>query len=145
DERNILLAIQGAQEQEQHLINPSSPMTASAGNNLNNISTNNNNNNNNESSSDQRSQIISSSINRFPLLGAFKRQLSDTSSEDSDSEPDVFYSTRISGDDDDEDDDSDKETTFYPIYNNNNNINNKSCCFEMNGCDLLDGGKRRRH
>ncbi|CAF1136821.1 unnamed protein product [Rotaria sordida] len=142
DERNILLAIQGTQQQRLINSSPLRPVIENVGdveNNLNNVISINNN-----ESSDQRSQIVSNSFSRFPLLGSFKRQRSETSSDDSSSsEPDLFYSTRLS-DDDDDDDDSDNETPFYPISNKNNN-NNKSCCFEMNGYDLLAGGKRRRH
>ncbi|UJR15491.1 hypothetical protein I4U23_002434 [Adineta vaga] len=161
DERNILRVLQEAQQQRRVNASSSSsspplqPITESAeiDNNLNHVTTNNLN-----ESSDQRSQIVSSSFNRFPFLGSFKRQRSETSSDESDSEPDLFFRTRLSDnhdenddneddddDDDDDDSDSDDETTFYSISNNNNTNNIKSRCFEMNGCDLLDGGKRRRH
>ncbi|CAF1471237.1 unnamed protein product, partial [Adineta steineri] len=148
DERNILLALQDAQQQRVTNSSPLRPIIENAEieNNLNHVTSNINNAN--SESLDQRSQIVSSSFNRFPLLGSFKRQRSETSSEESDSEPDLFFTTRIPHDDDDDDDhdddDSDDETAFYSISNNNNNTN-KLRCFEMNGCDLLDGGKRRRH
>ena len=49
-------------------------------NNLNHVTSSPltiNNPSNNIESSDQRSQIVSSSFNRFPFLGSFKRQLSE--------------------------------------------------------------------
>ncbi|CAF1045131.1 unnamed protein product [Rotaria sordida] len=79
----------------------------------------------------QRLQLASNSINPSKFLDEFNRLISETTSTVSTNEQDLFDTTRIF-------DDTDNDTLHYSISNDNK----KLCCFEINGYDVLNGGKR---